>query len=443
MLRSINVSRRRTWLPVFILTYATVIFAASAIAGDSLSLGQAVARALDRNTGLKESALSADAAAMGVTLAQSRYLPQADFSASYTRLGPLPAFNFGGEDLPLYPANNYDFTLHVRGLITDFGRTSSAVSLASSEAGTETDRIATLRREVIFQTVRSFYSILLLHQSEIVQQDQIAALTRHRDLITTKIRNGTATDYELVTTDVRIAAARNLLIAVRDALGKEEIAFKRYLELPSDAPAGCRGELVPDTGDVVETVLLADAAAASPEVKLASDAVRSAELAVESADGINKPVLFATGAYGFRNGFFPNLDVLRGNYEAGVVFQIPLFDGKIAENQQAIARLKLEKSRLMLKEAGDHLSMQVRQAIADLRASHDRYRNSHASINQAETALALVTTRYKAGTSTNLDLLDAETALLQAQLTELQSRFDCILSRYALLRVCGTLNNVE
>ena len=79
----------------------------------------------------------------------------------------------------------------------------------------------------------------------------------------------------------------------------------------------------------------------------------------------------------------------------------------------------------------------VQQALANLRASQDKLATSELQVEQADTALSLAETRYRAGVITNLEVLDAQTALAEARLLRLRTQYAFVQSRYALERAVG------
>ena len=76
-------------------------------------------------------------------------------------------------------------------------------------------------------------------------------------------------------------------------------------------------------------------------------------------------------------------------------------------------------------------------AISDLRASMEKLQTSTLDVEQARRAVELAKAKYDAGVITNLDLLDAQTALEQARLVDLQSLYGFVLSKYGLRRAVG------
>jgi outer membrane protein TolC len=77
-------------------------------------------------------------------------------------------------------------------------------------------------------------------------------------------------------------------------------------------------------------------------------------------------------------------------------------------------------------------------AVSDLRAAGERVLVSETNIRQADLAAANSRLRYDAGSISNLDLLDAETAVAQARLTNLQARYDEVTGTIRLRRATGS-----
>ncbi len=144
-------------------------------------------------------------------------------------------------------------------------------------------------------------------------------------------------------------------------------------------------------------------------------------------------------AYGLKNGYIPNLDVLRGNWVAAVSVQVPIFDGYRTRSQEQESEANLRAARAHTLDVQHAVTSEVLQAISDVRASLDKIQTSELQVRQARQAIDVATVRYESGDVTNLDLIDAQTALAQAELFHLQALYHYILSRYRLDKSIGTI----
>ncbi len=85
------------------------------------------------------------------------------------------------------------------------------------------------------------------------------------------------------------------------------------------------------------------------------------------------------------------------------------------------------------------VTLEVQQALEGVRSARDKVETSNVQVQQALDAVRNARVQYEAGAATNLDLLDAETSVAQAQLAQLSAVYQYTLSRYSLDRATGML----
>jgi outer membrane protein len=404
---------------------------------DSLTFGDAIQLVLARNPSLWEAAQGIEASRARVEHSRSGYLPTAEIGASYAYITPIPEFVLGGSSLKVAPNNNYDGHIGVWQTIYDFQRTGSQVTFANSKVTIAENSLETVRRDLSFQTAAVFFSILFLRRSIVVQDEQIRTLNEHLDIARKKIEAGTAMQLDALTTQVRVANATMLRISLETSLRRQEIDFRKLAGLPPDAPLRLQGEFAPQTLPLLPDSLLRIALTDRIEAKGARDAIATAKAQEEVARLSNAPSVNALFSYGVKNGYIPNLDVLRGNLLAGVQFRIPVFDGYRTRSLEEEAAALVSAAEARKRETDQMIQADVEQAVAEARAAAERVKVTEVNIEQAALAVRTARLRYEAGTVPNLDLLDALTDQTQARLTNLQSRYDAVISSFRLRRAIG------
>ena len=405
---------------------------------DSLSLEAVIALVVKNNPTGHAAGHALAAAQAAADAASSRFYPQARADVSYTRLGPVAEISLPGSGaFRLYPADNYDGRVSVHQTVYDFGRTSRSADLASSHITLAEDQVEQVKSGLAYAAVQSFYTILFLDQDIRVQDDQINTLNEYLSFTQKKVGAGAATEFDVLTTRVRIAAAQNKRIDLINRRRKEEIALRRLADLPGDGPLRLQGSFEAGSVSVDADSLLALAAQRRIELKQANDAVHSAEVRSRVAAAADNPTVNVDLAYGAKNGYIPNLDVLRGNFVAGLSVHVPLYDGSMNSNLVQEAEANLLAARDQKNAVAARIRSDLLDAISDLRASMEKLQTSTLDVEQARRAVELAKAKYDAGVITNLDLLDAQTALEQARLADLQSLYGFVLSKYGLRRAVG------
>jgi outer membrane protein TolC len=425
----------RSTLALVLLTVP--LAAAQTPAGDSLTVRDALGLVFANNPSLQEATQSIQASRARVELSRSGYLPTADIGASYVYISPIPEIVFGELSLKVAPNSNYDGHIGARQMIYDFQRTGSQVFLANSRLTLAEDSRETLKRDLAFRTAEVFYAILFLRQSILVQEEQIRTLNEHLDITRKKIDAGTAMQLDALTTQVRVATASTVKINLETALRTQEIAFRRLAGLAPGAPLRLKGEFAAAPSPLQLDSLLAIALTARIEGKAAQDAITTAKAQMDAARLSDAPSLNALVSYGFKNGYVPNLDVLRGNVLGGVELKIPVLDGNRSRSMEEEAAALLRGAESRRHEVDQMIQADVEQAIAETKAAAQRVEVTEVSIEQANLAVRTARLRYEAGTVPNLDLLDALTNQTQARLTNLQSLYDEVISGFRLRRAIG------
>ncbi|MGD8921705.1 MAG: TolC family protein [Candidatus Zixiibacteriota bacterium] len=420
------------------LLFLTNIVLYDVKADDSLTVQQAVQMAVSNQPAVKQAEQQVEARRANVEVEKSHYYPDISIRGLYSRLGPVETITVGpGETFDLFPANNYDAHLQLRQTVYDFGERSASVRAAEAEKTAVGDRIDLVKSNLAYQTVAVFNTILILHRSIAVIEDQIKALNEHLDVTRKKVEAGTATDFEVLTTQVRIAEARDQLIDAKTSLDEQEIVFRRLTGMSPQQPVMLRGTFEKSTIALMPDSLRQVATEQRPELIAARDAVTAAESRVRLTSLGFRPSLDVTFTSGFKNGYIPNLNRLKGNYTAGLELKIPIFNGFRTRHKTSVADADVRAAQERVADIERQVNADVSRAIAAVNSSVDKIGNSEIQVRQAERAVDLAQSQYDAGVVTNLDVLDAQTALAQARLVHLKALYKYTMSLSQLDQATG------
>jgi outer membrane protein len=405
---------------------------------DSLSVADAIRLTITGHPLVHQATALFEAAQAKTEASKSPRLPSADAEFSYTRLSPVAELAFPGMgDFKLFPENNYDEHIALRQTLYDFGKTNATIALNERKIEAAQDNIDLVRSNLAFYTVQTFYAILFLRQSSAVQEQQINALNEHLLIAQKKVQSGSATDYDILTTQVRIAAAQNKLYDLANELHKREAQFRRLLGLPPESEIRLRGSFTQTPVSLREDSLITLALSRRAEIKLAHDGELVAEADARVAEMHDRPALNAAVVYGVKNGYMPNLDAWRGNWVLGLEATIPLFNGFRTRNESEEAQANLRAAKAKSADAMRTVIAEVQQAISDLRTTIEKLQTSTIQVDQANRAVEMASVRYENGVITNLDLIDAQTALEQAKLTQVDALKEYVIGTYSLKKSTG------
>jgi outer membrane protein TolC len=134
---------------------------------------------------------------------------------------------------------------------------------------------------------------------------------------------------------------------------------------------------------------------------------------------------------------FPRADRWNESWDAGIGASWSFWDGGRARAEAAQAGSAITVARQRLAEFDSVLALEVRQRLLEIDSGRAAVTASEDSIRAAAEARRVVTERYRAGVIAQTEVLDAEVALLQAELDRTRAMAGVRLAEARLARALG------
>lgn len=407
------------------------------MAADSLTLNQVIHNVLQNQPNLIEIKDQVDAAEARIRQAHVGYYPKVAANADYSHINPVPSFVFaGGGAVDIAPYNNYNFNVGIDQTIYDFGRTKANIALAQSQLLTTQDRSNVVKWTLSYYTVQVFYGVLFLEHSIKVENDQITTLKHDLELVKKRQESGTATNYDLLTTKVQIAAERNRKTDLQNEKNKQLIALRKLMGWKQSRSLSISGDL--SAADSSATLNYgAINMSKRPDYQILKDKQNIYQKQYDLARTIELPSLDAGASAGFKDGYPKSLNTLYGNWDVGVNLRVPIFSGYISRYKQQEAKANMNSVEAEKEDLQRTVDSQVAAAHSDFNSAKEKLKTAKLQIKQAQEQIKLARIRYENGVITSQDLLDSETKLAQARLQRLEYIYQMTLSKYDLQKALG------
>jgi outer membrane protein TolC len=115
----------------------------------------------------------------------------------------------------------------------------------------------------------------------------------------------------------------------------------------------------------------------------------------------------------------------------------PLFDGFRAKGNLDLAQAQARTAELQLAQTRERVAVEAAQARALVERARALYAAQRANAADAEEAFRLATLRFQRGLGTQLEVSDAQLALLTAQTNALRATYDVYLAAAEQARALG------
>ncbi|HLP04474.1 MAG TPA: TolC family protein [Paludibacter sp.] len=428
---------------VLVISLVSTGLASAQVSGDSLALSDVLGQVMKNYPLLKKSEKELDAADAKIGLTKTAYLPDVAFSASYTRIGPTTAISMpiGGalHTLELFPPNVYSAAFSVNQSIYDFGKTDKNLAVDQRNKEMLELNASQTKQRLSMAVMGSFYTISMLQEAIRIKDEQLKALNEHLQFIEKRAATGSATKYDVLSTNVRVSATENQRIDLAGALQVQASVLNSYLGRPANSPLKVRKELN-STMLVSSTDSLCNEAFANrSELKITRQKEEISKSKIDVVAAQNRPSLNAFASGGFKNGYFNSRfeDTGRLNYAVGVGLKMPVFDASRSKQAKIMAKADLEANQQDTELAKRNITNEVIENRENALSALKKVKQSELQLQQASQAYELAKISFEAGSITNLDLLNANTQLSESEFALFKAKIDYTVSLLKLKLATG------
>jgi outer membrane protein TolC len=426
---------------LIISTLSIIIFqtasAQSAITIDSLSLKQLIGEVIGTHPSVKAAEEALNNADARIGLAKTGYYPVVDASASYSNIGPVTKIMIPSMGtFQLYPENNYSAAINFRQVIYDFGRTRTNVEIETEGKKIGEMSLDQVRQKMSLATVNSFFTLAFLQRAIRIMDEQLSTLQAHLKYVETMKATGSATEYQVLSTRVKISVAESQKSDLEAALKIQQAYLCSLTGNDSRVPI-VKEELNAAQPSVPGDSLVSYALRNRDEVSINKERAILADLRFQMTKTVNKPIVNFLAIGGAKNGYLPDLGKLKGNYAVGIGIAVPLFDGMKTKYNLLQAESAINSLNFESEGTRRAISTEVKEAVEYVISAQQKEEQFSLQLEQAEQAYSLAETSFRSGVITNLELLDANTAVSQSRLSLLKAKIDFNASIYRLKAALG------
>ena len=403
---------------------------ASTLKTDSLSLNQIINQVIQNHPSIKEAEEALNIADAKIGLATSGYFPNVDLSGSYTRINPVPQLDeslfFPGKTgkINMAPNNNYNAAINYNQTIYDFGKTGKNVKVENENKNLAEMSVEQVKQNMTLAATASYYTLLYLQEAIKIKDEELANLQKHLEYVQKKKETGSATQYEILSTQVRISNVESQKIDLETGRRVQLSVLNSLIGQPEYTELNIKKELNTQMPEIMQDSLVSYALKHRDEMRIAKEKSVIAELQYKLAKAQTNPTINLYGSAGEKNGYFPNVDSLNFNYSVGVSLKIPLFDATRKSNNVRLSKSNIQNSLYEIEITRRNITNEVVQSNANVISSGKKINQFTLQLEQAQKALKLAEINYESGAITNLDLLDAATSVSESRLQLLKAEID-------------------
>lgn len=301
----------------------------------------------------------------------------------------------------------------------------------------------TLQQTIIDTDQAYWQTVSLSHKQRLANSFVVLLEKLHSDV--EKMKNeGVATQADLLSVNVRLNEAKIALLRAENGLKLSRMLLCQICGLPMQTPITLFDENTNDTETKNKNTTYAtieEALQNRPELKslrLAAE-IEKQKIRITRADYLPQLLLsvnYLTSNPSIGDGFKKKF---RGTWNITLALKIPILNWGEGINKTAAAKAQSNISKLKLADAREKIELQVQQAIQTLNEAYKRQILAQSTIKSAEENLHNAKRGFAEGVLTSENVMEAQTAWLQAHSESIDAHIDIIMSYTYLQKATGTL----
>ncbi|MBE0643037.1 MAG: TolC family protein [Bacteroidetes bacterium] len=410
----------------------------------TLTMDDAISIAVENNRDLEVSRLEMDKADYQVREAVGTALPNISASGTYSRMLKKPVFflpkkfmdpDAGDGVVPIEVGsdNSYNFGFEATQILFN-----AAVFTGVGTAKIYQDASRYLYDDTYNKTVtnvkKAFQGVLLAREVLSLMKASLKNAEDNLHNVDVMFKQGIVSEYDFIRAQVQtdnirprvIEAERNVVLATN--------GLKLLLSLPPGQEIDVQGKLefVP-----AEDVMLTQAEELAVEKNAGLKALEQQSRVNEKIATIYRseslPTLAAFGNYSWQAQNDALSKISSNDFiatsQVGLSLSINLFNGLQTNARVNQAEIDYRKSREQFSAARDGMITNAQNIRYRLDEAQRRIESQTRTVEQAEKGYKIATTRYQTGSGTQLEVNDADLALLQARVNRVQAVYDYTLAK--------------
>lgn len=283
--------------------------------------------------------------------------------------------------------------------------------------------------QVIATTRQQFYQVILNKSLIGVQEESVRLLESQLKDQQNRFQAGTVPRFNVLQAQVALSNQQPALITARNNYRIAQIQLAKTIGLDydphrGDSPIECIGELKFEPRNIPLPVAIELGKERRPFLKQQRQVILEQVENVRASYSGYQPSLSLNGGYTAESSLYTtNIRDVATGWFFGVTGSWAIFDGFETAGLVKQARAMLSEAKITYDDDVRQVELEVQQAYSNLQQDRELYQSQSTNVAEAREALRLASARLAVGAGVQLDVLNAQVALTQAESTRLSALY--------------------
>lgn len=303
---------------------------------------------------------------------------------------------------------------------------------ANVEAGKQ--GLLAIEQDILFQAIQAYMNVIRDRQIVGLRQQNVVVLQKQLTAADERFKVGEITRTDVAQSKARVSGAQSSVASANATLAA---SVANYINIVGHKPGSLK---YPRLARLPKSLEAAQAAASeiNPNILAAAYVEEASNYNIEVVKGDLLPSASLDASASFNDN--PRVGTSRSeSARIEGVLTIPLYEAGRVYSSVREAKHVASQRRLEVIQAGRSVRESVSISWNNLAAAREIIRSAKEQVSAAQLALDGVRQEYFVGSRTTLDVLDAETEVVNARISLVSAERDQIVAAYQILGSIGRL----
>jgi len=402
-----------------------------------LSMSDCLKLVLTNNKSLQRAVEGKEIARGERLISYSAILPSVDFSGDYTRLdevASIAGFTIGDVD-------NYSANLRVTQPVFAGGSIVAKLNAGKLFSLLTDQAIRAVTQDVLYAAQKAYYDVLLNQHLLEISADAVRSAQAHLDNVKRKRQGGVASDFDVLRAEVELSNFRAEHIQNKNAINVSKANLLKIMGVSQDSGIVLSDELIYLPWDVSMEEAVGAAFQRRPDLFERQLDIKWQKEQLNIARSRWWPRI---------DGYYENTwakpdphnstEIEWGRaWQAGVMVTLPVFDGFAREGTIIQQKARFKQAQIDLIDTEETALFELTKALLSIEDSKEFVESQRLNLTRAEEGSRLAEVGYREGINTQVEIIDAESALTKAKSLYYQAIYSHMIAKLDLQKAMGIL----
>lgn len=424
------------WLSIFVslIVYIFLFFSEITYSSDILSLNieECINIALENNLGYRISQSKVEVKEEQVKETRGATKINAKFQGGYIRMNEAPDMESIAEgDFSYLYSSGYGVPLisvNISKVLYSGGKLKTLVELAEAEQSIAVNELEANKQELIYRVTEAYYRVLQAEGLKRVSEQALTQIKAHLETSQSLLAEGMIAPIDLNRINSQLSHLEHNLIRAENGYMLAVYNLNSIMGIALETIIQLQDSLSYEACEITLDEALNTAWQSRPEIHNINQQRIIMEGMVDIAKSNRRPQIVM------------NMESGLTGWQVAVIGEVPIFDGGVNKSKIKQAEINLYQVEQNRKQVEQLIEFEVRSAFLNMKEAEKLVKVTEQGIKDSMESFRIAQVKYNEGIATNIEVIDAQSALIEAETNHLNALHDYNTSRAALIKAMGLWN---